>query len=57
MQYNSTYPDAGYPDWRGPWGIRFLTAIVLYYTFLWLKFFPLLNTYKELCINVLFVHE
>jgi hypothetical protein len=47
---------ANYPDRLSPSSKYFLTVIVLH--FLCLKFFPhLSNTYKELCIKVLFVHK
>jgi hypothetical protein len=39
IQYNSTYPDAGYPEQLVPSGKRFLNVTVLH--FLWLNFSPI----------------
>jgi len=48
---------ANYSERLGPSLKPFLNVTVLYIT-LWLKFFrQLSNTYKELCINDLFVHK
>jgi hypothetical protein len=88
LQYNCSYPDAGYPDRLGPSGnfVENPTELICLEitgnridisltsssksasqtfsyrncttSFLWLKYFPQLsNTYKELCINILFVRK
>ena len=47
---------SNYPGRSGPSGKHFLTVIVLH--FLWPKYLPhLSDTYKELCINILFVRK
>ena len=47
---------AKYPDRLGPSGKHFRTAIVLH-LFMASVFAHLSNTYKELCINILFVRK
>jgi len=53
LQQSATYPEDGYPGRLGPSAINLLTVTVLH--LLWPKRFPhSSNTYKELCIRILF---
>jgi len=56
VRYNNAQQNCTYPDGLGPSDEHFRTEIALH-LFMAYIFPPILNIYKKLCINVLFVRK